>query len=147
VESALCPQAVHKAGDNSLCPNSAKRDQPARCKRRRGNSGSQLRQGQPMPPKGSASLLGDPARELVGRVEGCSDDQHLIGRDTAFQPSERSLDSALVHGRDDGSRVHGEIVSCPHKPTTSAYCEGGTLARGRSNTCSLTTAVWLSAIA
>lgn len=99
---------MHKAGNNSLCPNSAERDQPARGKRRRGNSGSQLRQGQPVPPEGSASLLGDSARELVGRVEGCSDDQYLLGRYSAFQPGERAPDAALVHNRDNGSRAHGE---------------------------------------
>ena len=59
-----------------------------------------------MPPEGSAFLLGDPARELVGRVETCPDDQHLLGRCSAFQPGARPPDSAMVHGRDDGNRAH-----------------------------------------
>jgi hypothetical protein len=64
-----------------------------------------------MPPECSAFLSGDVARELVGRIEGCPDDQHLLGRRSAFQPGSRATDSAMIHGRDDGIRAHLENVS------------------------------------
>ena len=32
-----------------------------------------------MPAEGSALLLRYPARQLIGRVETCPDDQHLLG--------------------------------------------------------------------
>jgi hypothetical protein len=64
-----------------------------------------------MPSECGTFLLGDVARELVGRIEGCPDDQNFLGRRSAFQPGPRATESPMIHGRDDGIRAHLENVS------------------------------------
>jgi hypothetical protein len=105
-ESALGLQAVDDPGDNRLGAQSAKRHQLPLGKHGRGESISQLRQGQPMPAEGSALLLGDRACQFIGRVETCPDDQYLLGQYPAFQPSARPVDSAVVRGRGGDNRAH-----------------------------------------
>ena len=103
---ALGLQAVNDPGDDCLGAQSAKRNKLPLRKQGRGERGSQLRQGQPMPAEGSALLRRHPARQLVGRVETCPDDQHLLGQRSAFQPGARPADSTMVHGRDGDDRAH-----------------------------------------
>ena len=59
-----------------------------------------------MPPEGSAFFLGYPSPEFVGRIEAGPDDDHLLGQFPAFKPGARPPNSAMVHGRGDGSRAH-----------------------------------------
>jgi hypothetical protein len=63
-----------------------------------------------MPPECSTFLLGDAAREFVGRIEGCPDDQRLLGRRSAFQPGARASDSAMIHSQRYWHSAHLENV-------------------------------------
>ncbi len=45
-------------------------------------------------------------RQLIGRVETCPDDQHLLGQYPAFQPGARPADSTMVNGRGGDNRAH-----------------------------------------
>src|SRR5580704_11306337 len=123
-EPALFVQPVYKPGDNGLGTDSAEWDETAHCQNRRGHSDSELGQCQPMPPECSAFLSGDAACELISRIEGCPDDQHLLGRRSAFQPGSRATDSAMIHGRDYGIRAHLEYLSVlgPEVSMAEANC-------------------------
>jgi hypothetical protein len=97
---------VHDPGDNRLSAQLAKGHQLPLRKHGRGDCGSQLRQRQPMPAEGGALLLHYRAREFIGRVETCPDDQYLLGQYSAFQPGARAADSTMIHNRGGDNRAH-----------------------------------------
>jgi class 3 adenylate cyclase len=59
----------------------------------------------------SPLLFGDAARQLIGRIEGCSNDQRLLGHPPAFEPGACAPDSAMIVGRDNSTRAHLDISS------------------------------------
>jgi len=69
---------VHKSGDEGVHADPAERRQTANRQNWRGDGESQVREREPVPAERGAFLLGDIARELIGRVQGCSDNEHFL---------------------------------------------------------------------
>ena len=78
-EPALCVHPVHKSRDESARADPTERCQTAVRQNWRSDGESQLGQREPMPAECGAFLLGDLARELIGRVQGCSDNERFLG--------------------------------------------------------------------
>jgi transposase InsO family protein len=64
-----------------------------------------------VPSKSNTSLGSDLAANLVGRIESWTNDQHLLGRGSALQPSLRPLKPAVVRKGDDCGPIHYALAA------------------------------------
>jgi len=92
---------MHHAGAYGLDAQMAERQNSSLCWRRRGERGCELRQGQAVPAKGSASCLDDLAGQFVGCIEARPDDQKLLCRCSGLEPGTGSRDTAMAPRGDE----------------------------------------------
>ena len=59
-----------------------------------------------MPAERGSFLLGNLARELIGRVQGCSDNEHFFGGGSVLSPTLRAVNSTMTDRREDSMHAH-----------------------------------------
>ena len=114
-ERLLDPETMKEAGDSCLGSELADRGQTAFGQCRRCNIRCELRQGQPMPAERSAPRFGEAARQLVCGVQGCPENEHLLGGVSGFQPSASVVNPGTAGDRGDDGSCHAGRLARPDR--------------------------------
>jgi hypothetical protein len=88
---------MHRATYNGFDAEPAGGHDAARSHGWRGEGCGELRQRKSVPSKRSAPCLNDSARELVGRIKACPNDQQLLSWSVSLEPSPGTSDAAVAH--------------------------------------------------
>jgi hypothetical protein len=97
---------VHESGSEGVCANPAEWGYSASRHKGRSNKKNQLRQSEAMPTERCSFLLGNLACQFIGGVQGCPNDQHLLGSGSSLKPSLSTADPRTGSGRNGGNSAH-----------------------------------------